>query len=88
MGSLKGFKNTMESELNLSILLKLKRKKCKQFKKIMNKQEQLIKNQQAEIIHLNKIINLLKLDPIDNNPAPVIYQVRIKKALEIKKPKN
>ena len=71
------------------VMLRLTREKCNEYhtlymmnKNLVNGQEKVIKNQQEEITHLYKIIELLKLDPFDNRPL----QLKTTKALEIKKP--
>ncbi len=51
---------------------------------IINQQKNFIKQQQQEIEHMRKIINLLQLDPFDEIEKP--KETRISHALEIKKP--
>ena len=72
------------------VMLRLTREKCNEYhtlymlnKNLVSSQEKVIQNQQEEIAHLYKIIELLKLDPFDNRPL----QLKSTKALEIKKPR-
>ena len=54
---------------------------------IINQQKILIRQLQQEMEHMQKIINLLQLDPFGEKVAIQPKEVRISRALEIKKPK-
>ena len=61
--------------------------KIANMQKIINQQKVLIRQQQQEMEHMQKIINLLQLDPFGEKEILRPKETRISRALEIKKPK-
>ena len=85
---------TKSKKTSKGVMLRLTREKCNEYhtlyminKNLVNNQEKVIQNQQEEITHLYKIIELLKLDPFENKPIQLNGETKTTKALEIKKPR-